>query len=128
MGAICRLRHSTVCVEKLYSIITAGYSDLLVDIGNSGVMFVPQEPYLISGTLAEQVNMIKNHSDYPRDKILPNFSLAKNCRLELQNLAYNSDCSIRVFMSFSSINPLYSYWLMTIYWPYSSVTCVCSHA
>jgi len=29
-----------------------------VDIGYSGVMFVPQEPYLISGSLAEQVSVL----------------------------------------------------------------------
>ena len=39
-------------------LIIVGYSDLLVDIGKTGIMFLPQEPYLTSGSLAEQVNMI----------------------------------------------------------------------
>jgi len=38
--------------------IIVGYSDLLVDIGKNGIMFLPQEPYLTSGSLAEQVNII----------------------------------------------------------------------
>ena len=57
--------------ESFHCIV--GYSDLLVDVGDSGVMFVPQEPYLTSGSLAEQVNAIdsdclnpKFYSDYPR--------------------------------------------------------------
>ena len=55
-----------------------GYSDLLVDVGDSGVMFVPQEPYLTSGSLAEQVNVIDSdclnpksfYSNHPRGTIL----------------------------------------------------------
>ncbi|XP_065919594.1 lysosomal cobalamin transporter ABCD4-like [Dysidea avara] len=33
----------------------AGFCDLLVDIGNTGVMFLPQQPFLITGSLTEQI-------------------------------------------------------------------------
>jgi len=32
-----------------------GFCDLLVDISSIGVMFLPQQPFLITGSLAEQV-------------------------------------------------------------------------
>ena len=39
-----------------------GYSDLLVGIGGDGMMIVPQEPYLTSGSLAEQVRLSQSKS------------------------------------------------------------------
>lgn len=47
------LLHSVIVITNQ---TVSGFSDLLVEIGCNGVMFVPQEPYLTSGSLVEQVN------------------------------------------------------------------------
>ena len=52
-GTVQYMYYSTVNVVCLSFL---GFCDLLVDISSTGVMFLPQQPFLITGSLAEQVN------------------------------------------------------------------------